>query len=272
MTLNAPKSTAVRCLVAAMVTLAAPALAQSPIARAEILHGWQAPDGRRMAALRVQMQPGWHTYWRIPGEAGIAPVFDWSQSQNLESVALIWPAPEVFAQNGYVSFGYQDELILPLQITAADPSRPVALMGALQLGVCNDTCVPAEVSVSGALRGAGAPDARISDALERRAEPAERAGLSLATCRLEPGTRGAELTLRATLPQLGADEHLILELPGTGLRVSEQRSWREGDQLVAQARVRASGGATVSIDRTELAFTILGEGRMISARGCTGEN
>jgi len=272
MTLKPLNSVPLRGLIAALLLLGAPAQAQSPILRAEILPGWQASGGQRMAALHVQMQPGWHTYWRIPGEAGIAPVFDWSASQNLDSVQLIWPAPEVFSQNGYVSYGYEDVLILPMQITPRDPSRPVALIGSLALGVCRDTCVPADVSVSGALRGSGGPDARISDALERRAEPAERAGLSAATCRLEPATRGAELTLRATLPHLGGDEHLILELPGTGLRVSDQRSWREGDQLVARARVRAAGGAAVSIDRAELAFTILGDDRMISARGCTGEN
>jgi len=111
---------------------------------------------------------------------------------------------------------------------------------------------------------------RIAGALSDQAVPAERAGLTRATCRLEPGRRGADLTLRATLPRTGRDEHIVVELPGTGYWVSDSRTWREGDDLVAQARVRAPQQGAVSIDRSGLAFTVLSEGRMVAAHGCTG--
>ncbi|MCB1397455.1 MAG: hypothetical protein H6898_14685 [Rhodobacter sp.] len=258
----------------AALTPAAPAQAQSVfgngVVQAEILPGWQAPDGTRTAALVLHMAPGWHTYWRIPGEAGIAPRLDWSRSQNVASVTPVWPRPQIFRQNGLLSIGYEDELILPLQITADRPGRAMALVGALTIGVCRDTCVPVDLTVQAALRGEGAADPRIAGALGEQAVPAERAGLTRATCRLEPGRRGADLTLRATLPRTGRDEHIVMELPGTGYWVSDSRTWREGDDLVAQARVRAPQQGAVSIDRSGLAFTVLSEGRMVAARGCTG--
>ncbi len=257
--------------VIALVLWASGAVAQSsPVRTAEILPGWVDAEGRRIAALRLELAPGWHTYFRIPGDSGLAPVLDWSESQNLGQIRALWPAPQVFEQNGFVSFGYLDELILPLEITPARPGRPVALMGHLDIGVCRETCVPASVSVSAALRGDGADDARIRRSLAQRAEPAEQAGLSRATCRLEPAHRGATLTLRATLPRAGDAEHLIIEPPEGGLRVTSTRSWREGGDLVAEVALRSPHGAPLAFDRGALAFAVLTGERLISARGCTG--
>jgi len=259
-------------LVASMS--AAPALAQGlisgDVARAEILPGWLAADGTRMAALRVQMAPGWHTYWRIPGDAGIPPRFDWSRSQNIRSIEPIWPRPQVFVQNGLRSFGFEDELILPLRITPTNPNRPSALMGQLEVGVCLDTCVPMDLQVSAALRGDGGPDARISAALAERAEAADRFGLTRTTCSVQPTERGADLTLRATVPQTGRDELIVMELPGSGYWISNSRTWREGADLVAQARIRDPQRGPVGVNRSALAFTILSNDRMVNAQGCVG--
>lgn len=278
-----PPSHAARSLAAALLLAlgpvasgisAGPAQAQGLFSRsvvqAEILPGWVAPDGTRMAALHLRMDAGWHTYWRIPGDAGIAPRFDWSQSQNIASIEPIWPRPTVFSQNGLQSYGYEDELILPLRITPVNPNRPMAILGELEIGVCRDTCVPADLQVRGALRGQGASDNRITAALGRGAESADRSGLSRTTCRLEPQSRGAELTLRATVPQVGRNEELILEIPGSGYWVSNSRTWREGGDLVAQAQVRDPQRGAVGINRAQVAFTILTDDRMITARGCVG--
>lgn len=250
-----------------------PARAQAfgtSVVQAEILPGWTAPDGTRIAALHLRMVEGWHTYWRIPGEAGIAPQLDWSRSQNVAAVTPIWPRPQIFRQNGLLSIGYEDELILPLAITPGRPGRAMALTGELTIGVCRETCVPVDLTVQAALRGEGAPDARIAEAMQAQAVPGERAGLTRATCRLEPSQRGADLTLRATLPRTGRDEHIVMELPDTGYWISDSRTWREGDELVAQARVRAPQRGAVSIDRSALSFTVLSEGRMVSGHGCIG--
>lgn len=243
----------------------------SQIVAAELRPGWRTENGTQMAALHLRLADGWKTYWRIPGEAGIAPRLDWSRSQNVGSVITHWPRPVVFDQNGFRSIGYAGELVLPLEFAPRDPSRPMALMAEITIGVCSDICVPVDLSLSLPLRDAGSPDPLIAAALARRPEPAQGAGLSRATCRLEPGERGGELTLRATLPRIGRDEHMVLELPGTDYWVSESVTWREGSELVARARVRAPGrGHAVSLDRSTLSFTVIGDERMVVHRGCTG--
>ena len=240
------------------------------IVQAEIRPGWQDADGKRIAALHLRLAEGWRTYWRIPGPAGIAPQFDWSRSQNLANVTPRWPRPEVFDQDGYNSIGYATELVLPLEITPRNPSRPVALNGKLTIGLCREICIPADLTVSQPLRGNGAHDPAITAALERGPTPAGNAGLGDARCRVEPVERGAELTLRITLPRLGPDEHVIMELPGSGYWVSASRTWREADELVARATLRAPQGAPVSVSRDQLAYPILTPEHMIEHQGCRG--
>ena len=87
---------------ATLALLAAPALAttQDDVLSAQLRPGWQMENGGHMAAVELQLAPGWKTYWRSPGDAGIPPTFDWSGSDNVRSVRIHWPAPLVFDANG----------------------------------------------------------------------------------------------------------------------------------------------------------------------------
>ena len=82
-------------LMAAALIAPLPASAMDVI-HGEILQGWVLPDGNRMAAIRMTVEPGWKTYWRAPGDMGIPHSFDWSGSRNLSAVAVEWPATTVF--------------------------------------------------------------------------------------------------------------------------------------------------------------------------------
>ncbi len=94
------------------------------------------------AALHLRLEPGWKTYWRSPGEVGIAPSIDWSESLNVSDVNFFWPAPTRFRAFGIENFGYEKEVAFPLQIVLADPGAPVALRAKVNLLVCSTVCVP----------------------------------------------------------------------------------------------------------------------------------
>src|SRR5260370_29690898 len=49
-----------------------------------------------MGGVAFQLQPGWKTYWRTPGDSGVPPRFDFSKSENIEAVTVLWPAPTEF--------------------------------------------------------------------------------------------------------------------------------------------------------------------------------
>jgi DsbC/DsbD-like thiol-disulfide interchange protein len=239
------------------------------LVHAELRPGWRGEDGTHIAALHLTLADGWKTYWRIPGEAGIAPQLDWSRSQNAASVRALWPRPVVFAQNGYRSIGYKGELVLPLEVVPQRADRPVALQGEITIGICDEICIPVDLSLAQVLRGGTAPDALIAAALRDGAAPASAAGLVRATCEIAPGAGEVTLTLRAQLPPQGADETLIVELPGTDYWITQPPSRREGSELVAEARIRAPRGEAIGIERGAVAFTILTGSRMLTHRGCT---
>src|SRR4051794_41208621 len=64
--------------------------------------------GVLLGGIAFKLQPGWHTYWRNPGDSGVPPRFDFTKSENIEAVTGLWPAPTKFADGaGGGSPGYQ---------------------------------------------------------------------------------------------------------------------------------------------------------------------
>ena len=100
-----------------------------------------------LAGVEMTMDPGWHTYWRHPGDSGIAPSFDWSKSENVTDVELLWPAPLRFDQPDDLTVGYKDHVVWPVLVRPTDPAMPVTLRLSMHYGVCSDICVPGEADL-----------------------------------------------------------------------------------------------------------------------------
>src|ERR1700759_760071 len=100
-----------------------------------------------LGGIAIQLQPGWHTYWRNPGDSGVPPRFDFSKSENVEAVTVLWPAPQKFDDGaGGVSLGYHDQLVLPLRIVAKNADKPVTLRAEVNYAVCEKLCIPVEAN------------------------------------------------------------------------------------------------------------------------------
>ncbi|MCL1146777.1 protein-disulfide reductase DsbD family protein [Shewanella sp. 10N.261.52.F9] len=91
--------------------------------------------------LEVELDGEWKTYWRSPGEGGIAPSIDWSGSSNLNQVDWDWPAPEQFSLLGLQTFGYHHEAAFPMQLQLNDTNEPTHLQGKFTLSSCTNVCV-----------------------------------------------------------------------------------------------------------------------------------
>lgn len=111
------------------------------------------------AGLALELEEGWKTYWRSPGEVGIPPRIDWSGSDNIAKVDFLWPAPKRFRAFGIENFGYQKEVVFPLSITLERPGEPAQLRAAVNLLVCSDVCVPQDFPLSLDLPRGGGIDA-----------------------------------------------------------------------------------------------------------------
>lgn len=105
-------------------------------------------DGHYQAGLEFLLEPGWHTYWRYPGEAGIPPQITLSDADNLENLKVLYPVPEHYDDGFSRSIVYQGGIVLPMQAVPADPQKPVRLSIDVFFGICKDICVPGDASLS----------------------------------------------------------------------------------------------------------------------------
>lgn len=259
-----------RPLAVLLALAAAPAHAttQDDVLFASLLSGWTTDGGNRMAGLDLTLAPGWKTYWRSPGDVGIPPVFDWSMSENVKSVRIHWPVPSVFEASGMLTIGYHDRVVLPLEVTPVDPSMPVTLKVAVDLGVCDEICLPAHVKLSTELAVDGAPEKHIKAALANRAASADEAGLSSLGCTVEPIADGLRLTARMRLRDPGAEEVVAFETADPAVWVAQAVTAREGGELVTMTELVPPDGAPFALDRSSVTLTILAAGEAVEVRGC----
>jgi DsbC/DsbD-like thiol-disulfide interchange protein len=122
------------------------------------------------AGVEVRLDPGWHTYWRDPGDSGVPPTFDFVGSENLKSVTVLWPAPTRFPDgaDGYF-IGYTGNVIFPLRIVpkeAATGGSSIHLK--LAYAVCEKLCIPAEANLKLARPGISSTNERGLIAAETR--------------------------------------------------------------------------------------------------------
>lgn len=252
---------------------ASAALAQSnsDMIRGTLLPGWQQSDGSHVAGLALDLAPGWKTYWRAPGDAGIPPRFDWRGSRNLGAVSVQWPTPEVMDQNGMVSIGYARDVVLPVVIRPRSPGD-IRVTARVELGVCRDICIPAEITVTGTLpEGAGKRDPRIVAALVDQPLSAREAGVGRVTCAVRPTQHGMGVRAEIAMPSAGGQEFTIIETGNPQLWVAEAQTTRKGRKVIAETVVSHVDGTPFALDRSSLRITVLGRDHAVDIRGCSGQ-
>ena len=235
----------------------------------DVLPGWRQDDGAHMAALRITLDEGWKTYWRAPGEAGIPPRIDWSGSENLAEVAFHWPVPEVIVSNGITTLGYAGELVLPMEVVAADPGADIVIEGTLAFGICEEVCMPLQAQVSAVLSASSAEqDPRILGALAARPDTADEAAVVSAECDVEAIADGMRVTARLDMPEVGPGEYLVVEPRDRSIWVSEAILSRSDNILTAEADLVPANAKPFELDPETLRFTVLAQGRGVDIQGC----
>ena len=157
--------------------------------------------------LEFRLAPGWHIYWRAPGDTGYPPTADWTGSDNLAAARLAWPAPRRVSLLGLDSIAYEGPTVLPVLATLAHPGAPLHLAAALDYLACADICVPYQVALALDLpAGVAAPSGEaplVAAAASRVPVAPAQAGLRLLEATLRTGAAPARLVL-----ELAADPPL----------------------------------------------------------------
>lgn len=130
-----------------------PAEPEDPAVRARILADVRSVQPGKPFRLGVllEMKPGWHVYWKNPGDAGLATSVEFVLPKGFSAGPLHWPIPERFEQAGNItSFGYEKSVLLWAQIT---PPRKIRRGGEVRIGAraswlgCKVQCVPGEAEL-----------------------------------------------------------------------------------------------------------------------------
>ncbi len=239
------------------------------LATIEVLPGWRTDAGEHIAGLRITLEPGWKTYWRAPGDGGIPPQFSFQGSDNITGVAPHWPVPEVFRQNGLNSIGYHDSVVFPLTVFSENPGADMRISGDLQIGICEEICIPVTLSFDALLPPEGARDAAITAALINRPQTQAEANVGAVTCVINPIDDGLSVTAAINLPSIGTDEFVVIEAGDANVWVSEADIARTGNNLNATVDMVHSSGNAFALDRSKVRITVLSDGQAIDIQGCS---
>jgi DsbC/DsbD-like thiol-disulfide interchange protein len=190
---------------------------QSDNVRVRVLAEAPEADGTMRGAIEIALAPGWKTYWRDPGDAGVPPRFDFSGSTNAQAAAVEFPAP-VRHDDGYAASNvYSDRVLLPLRLTVPEPDAPVRLDVTLDIGICQDICIPVNLRTQLDVPAAGDDTAAapvIAEALAGLPGPSRPGEFELLGLKRVGGTEGRPEFEVAYMAGEPAEADLFIETPG----------------------------------------------------------
>ena len=141
-----------------------------------------APGGTVYVALRQKIIPGWHTYWRNPGDAGEATKIAWTLPAGWSAGDMVWPTPQKAKLGPLLDYAYEGEVFIPVPISApanAQVGTTISLNADVAYLVCEQVCVPEDAKLTLLLPVvAGAPSADpkwgpvVADVLAKAPKPA----------------------------------------------------------------------------------------------------
>jgi suppressor for copper-sensitivity B len=211
--------------------------------------------------IEFRLAPGWKTYWRSPGDAGLPPEIDWSGSENLAEATVLWPAPKRETLLGFETFIYQNRVVLPITARATDPAKPVRLRANVSYLVCEVLCVPAEATLALDLDvapGRPAPNAGLIAGFNARVPSRASTAFSLERALLSESNDGLtlEVAVRARTPFAAPD--IFIEGPRQ-MRFGKPRLEMDDERLsgVFIVPVTVTGNRAALSGATPFIFTVV---------------
>jgi thiol:disulfide interchange protein DsbD len=111
------------------------------------------PGDTVLVGVDLKMEPGWHTYWKNPGEAGMATKIKWQLPPSVTAGEIQWPLPEKLPPAEVTTYGYNDEvmLIVPLKLATDLKPGPLDLKAKVSWLECKESCIPGNGDVEATL-------------------------------------------------------------------------------------------------------------------------
>jgi suppressor for copper-sensitivity B len=219
------------------------------------------------AGIEFRVAPGWHVYWRTPGDAGLPPSVDWGGSTNVANAVIGWPFPTRLIVGSLQNNIYPGSVVLPVMVHLSHAGDGTQLQAHLSYAACGEVCVPYMADLTLRLSaGAALPTSEAAVIAAARAEvPGPLSALAVALdefgVRKDAGTPDLAVTLRSIGAPFLAPA-LFVESGGVG-------GWGvptvdlSGDRRVATFHVTAPADF---VDTGGICLTVVDQGRAASFR------
>ncbi|MGH6760464.1 MAG: protein-disulfide reductase DsbD domain-containing protein [Phyllobacterium sp.] len=204
-----------------------------------VIESAEHPSDELRGIVQIDLKPGWKTYWREPGSAGVPPQIDLTGSVNINSADIAFPAPYRFDEGDAAWTGYKKSVSLPVVFKLDDKADETHLRGYVFLGICETICIPVQVPFDMNVQ-AGVPDV-----LSRTLVNAAFARLPEAATpefRITQAIRdGERFRFYVNLPDDAADADLFLATADAPIGMSRLEK-RDGKTAVFTVPITASHG------------------------------
>jgi DsbC/DsbD-like thiol-disulfide interchange protein len=100
-----------------------------------------------VVAIRLKQDPGWHSYWKNPGDSGMPTTVAWTLPRGWRAEPIMWPIPHPLESSGVVAYGYDGEVRFLTRLVPPANSKTAKLQADVSWLICSDTCLPASEKV-----------------------------------------------------------------------------------------------------------------------------
>jgi len=152
-------------LALAFAASAAPVKTEHVVAEIVAARTALVPGQEAQVALRLDIEKGWHTYWRNPGDTGLPTTLAWKLPPGYTASDIEWPAPRVLTAGPLVNYGYESEVLHLVRIQVprdATVGTTATLAARADWLVCKETCIPdgADLTLAMPVAASARPDGK----------------------------------------------------------------------------------------------------------------
>ena len=249
---------------------------------AKITDGWIEKDQKLIFGLKIDLNknPFINITWKIEKDIpGIdlslihisEPLFTFDKSENVLAAKIMWPSPIIFGEDNLWSIGYKDSVLLPLEVTPIDTSKPIKLEIQADIGLCEDVCIPVTLNVSYfATPGQNQENYEILGAILSEPIKSDDIGFQPPQCIIKNGELIMEFNEKNVKTGIENIELFVIEVGSSVFYVNSQKAYVFDDRITVSTKNSVETELPGVISRERIKTTIIGSNQSLEFVGCSG--